>query len=78
MRSNPRGLFDMYRTAYPDDLGEFDLATWSPGDGVTRYAIVRGDGGYFGGEQVASALGAQAAAAMVTAFVHGVLVGRQR
>jgi hypothetical protein len=54
----------------------FDLATYSPGDGVTRYKIVPRGRGYFDGRTIASAVGAKAAVAVVLAFFAGLQEGR--
>jgi hypothetical protein len=53
----------------------YTVARWSPGDGVTRYRIVR-EGEDYCSDDGPTALGASAALAMVRAFLAGFEAGR--
>jgi hypothetical protein len=55
----------------------FDLASHSPGDGVTRYRIVPRGRDYYSGPSVVAALGAREAALAVRAFLAGCEEGRK-
>jgi hypothetical protein len=54
----------------------YTVARWSPGDGATRYRIVREGEDYFS-DDGPTALGASAALAMVRAFLAGFEAGRR-
>jgi hypothetical protein len=55
----------------------YTLARYSPGDGATRYRIVRASEDYFESPDGPTALGASAALAMVRAFLAGFEAGRR-
>lgn len=59
--------------------GRYALTTYSPGDGVTRYAIGRGNSSehdYFSDHAVAHALGSREALAVCYAFLAGLDAAR--
>jgi len=57
-------------------LNGFRMETYSPGDGVTRYRIVKGEGGYFGGQAICTAIGLKEAKMMADAFREGFFAGQ--
>jgi hypothetical protein len=54
----------------------YTVAQYSPGDGATRYRIVRASEDYFESPDGPTALGAAAAVSMVRAFLAGFEAGR--
>lgn len=53
------------------------VATWSPGDGVTRYKFSNKPGTYYSVNELYTALGYREAATYARGFVDGIYYGRK-